>query len=331
MKMPNCCRILACLCAAMTLTVAAAPAAAAAAAEEYPSRPIRIIVPFAAGGAVDSIARVLGQQLSLSTGRPVLVENKPGASANLGADYVAKAAPDGYTVLLAANGLATNVTLFPNMPVNTLRDFAPVAQVGFAPLVLVVSKDSPAKNLKDLISLAKQQPGKLSYASAGNGSSQHLAGEMFKIAAQIDVLHVPYKGGAPALTDLLGGRISYMMQNPLEVLPHIKAQQLHALTVAGNKRLALLPDVPTASEAGLPGFEASVWWGMVVPVKTPQEIVVKLNAEVQKALASPKVREKLGEMGVIISPSTPEQFGAFLKLEIDKWAKVIKTSGIQAD
>ena len=329
MKMPNCCRILACLCAAMTLTVAAAPAAAAA--EEYPSRPIRIIVPFAAGGAVDSIARVLGQQLSLSTGRPVLVENKPGASANLGADYVAKAAPDGYTVLLAANGLATNVTLFPNMPVNTLRDFAPVAQVGFAPLVLVVSKDSPAKNLKDLISLAKQQPGKLSYASAGNGSSQHLAGEMFKIAAQIDVLHVPYKGGAPALTDLLGGRISYMMQNPLEVLPHIKAQQLHALTVAGNKRLAQLPDVPTASEAGLPGFEASVWWGMVVPVKTPQEIVVKLNAEVQKALASPKVREKLGEMGVIISPSTPEQFGAFLKLEIDKWAKVIKTSGIQAD
>ena len=327
MNMPNCCRILACLCAAMTLTAAAGLAAA----EEYPSRPIRIVVPFAAGGAVDSIARVLGQQLSLSTGRPVLVENKPGASANLGADYVAKAAPDGYTVLLAANGLATNVTLFPNMPLNTLRDFAPVAQVGFAPLVLVVSKDSPAKNLKDLISLAKQQPGKLSYASAGNGSSQHLAGEMLKIAAQIDVLHVPYKGGAPALTDLLGGRISYMMQNPLEVLPHIKAQQLHALTVAGNKRLALLPDVPTASEAGLPGFEASVWWGMVVPVKTPQEIVVKLNAEVQKALATPKVREKLGEMGVIISPSTPEQFGAFLKLEIDKWAKVIKTSGIQAD
>ena len=327
MNMPNCCRILACLCAAMTLTAAAGLAAA----EEYPSRPIRIVVPFAAGGAVDSIARVLGQQLSLSTGRPVLVENKPGASANLGADYVAKSAPDGYTVLLAANGLATNVTLFPNMPLNTLRDFAPVAQVGFAPLVLVVSKDSPAKNLKDLISLAKQQPGKLSYASAGNGSSQHLAGEMLKIAAQIDVLHVPYKGGAPALTDLLGGRISYMMQNPLEVLPHIKAQQLHALTVAGNKRLALLPDVPTASEAGLPGFEASVWWGMVVPVKTPQEIVVKLNAEVQKALATPKVREKLGEMGVIISPSTPEQFGAFLKLEIDKWAKVIKTSGIQAD
>ncbi len=327
MNMPNCSRIFACLCAAMTLTTTAALAVA----EEYPSRPIRIVVPFAAGGAVDSIARVLGQQLSLSTGRPVLVENKPGASANLGADYVAKSAPDGYTVLLAANGLATNVTLFPNMPVNTLRDFAPVAQVGYAPLVLVVSKDSPAKTLKDLISIAKQQPGKLSYASAGNGSSQHLAGEMLKIAAQIDVLHVPYKGGAPALTDLLGGRISYMMQNPLEVLPHIKAQQLYALAVAGNKRLALLLDVPTSNEAGLPGFEASVWWGMVVPVKTPQEIVVKLNAEVQKALAAPKVREKLAEMGVIISPSTPEQFGAFLKLEIDKWAKVIKTSGIQAD
>lgn len=315
------------LCASASLALTAKVALA----EEYPSRPIRIVVPFAAGGAVDSIARVIGQQMSLQTGRPVLVENKPGASANLGADYVAKAAPDGYTVLLGANGLATNVTLFPNAPVNTLRDFAPVAQVGYAPLVLVVAKDSPAKTLKELISIAKQQPGKLSYASAGNGSSQHLAGEMLKISAQIDVLHVPYKGGAPALTDLLGGRISYMMQNPLEVLPHIKAGQLRALAVGGVKRLALLPDVPTASEAGLPGYEASVWWGFVAPVKTPQDIVGKLNTEVQKALAAPRVKEKLAEMGVVINPSTPEQFGAFLKLEIDKWAKVIKTSGIQAD
>lgn len=314
-----------CACASLALTAKIADA------EDYPSKPIRIVVPFAAGGAVDLIARVIGQQIALQTGQPVIVENKPGASANLGADYVAKAAPDGYTVLLSANGLATNVTLFPQAPVNTLRDFAPVAQVGYAPLVLVVAKDAPAKSLKELIAIAKQQPGKLSYASAGNGSSQHLGGEMLKISAQIDVLHVPYKGGAPALTDLLGGRISYMMQNPLEVMPHIKAHQLRALTVASAKRLAQLPDVPTASEAGLPGFEASVWWGIVAPVKTPKDIVAKLNAEVLKALGAPKVKEKLNEMGVVIKPSTPEQFGDFLKLEIDKWAKVIKTSGIQAD
>lgn len=314
-----------CTCASLALT------ARVACAEEYPIKPIRIVVPFAAGGAVDAIARVIGQQISLQTGHPVIVENKPGASANLGADYVAKATPDGYTILLSANGLATNVTLFPQAPVNTLRDFAPVAQVGYAPLVLVVPKDSPAKSLKELIAMAKQQPGKLSYASAGNGSSNHLAGEMLKISAAIDVLHVPYKGGAPALTDLLGGRISYMLLNPLEVLPHVKAQQLRALAVSGSKRLALLPDVPTASEAGLPGFEASVWWGIVAPVKTPKEIVAKLNAEVVKALGTPKVKDKLNEMGVVINPSTPEQFGGFLRLEIDKWARVIKTSGIQAD
>ena len=305
--------------------------ASVAGAEEFPSRPIRIVVPFAAGGAVDAIARVVGQQMALQSGHPVLVENKPGASANLGADYVAKAAPDGYTILLSANGLATNVTLFPKSPVNALRDFAPVVQVGYAPLVLVVPKESPAKSLKDLIAMAKQQPGKLNYASAGNGTSGHLASEMLKISAAIDVLHVPYKGGAPALTDLLGGRISYMLLNPVEVLPHIKAGQLRALAVSGSKRLALLPEVPTAGEAGLPGFEASVWWGIVAPVKTPREIVARLNAEAQKAMATAKVKDKLVEMGVVINPGTPEQFGEFLKLEVAKWARVITTSGIQAD
>lgn len=300
-------------------------------AQEYPNKPIKIVVPFAAGGAVDSIARVIGQRLSVQVGQPVLIDNRPGASANLGADIVAKSPPDGYTVLLSANALATNTTLFPNAPFNALRDFAPVAYVGYAPLVLVVPTAFPAKSLKELIALAKQQPGKLNYASAGNGSSQHLAGEMLKISAQIDALHVPYKGGAPALTDLLGGRISYMMQNPIEVLPHIKANQLRPLFVGSSKRLSLLPDTPTASEAGLPGYEATVWWGVVAPVKTPKEVVAKLNAELVKALGDPGVKDKLTEMGVVINPSSPQQLGEFLKLETDKWAKVIKTSGIQAD
>lgn len=313
------------------LWACAALTAGAAQAEEYPSKPIKIVVPFAPGGAVDAIARVVGRQISVQMGQPVFIENKPGASANIGADYVAKAAPDGYTILLAANGLATNMTLFPHVPFNALRDFAPIARVGYAPLVLVVPSEFPAKSLKELIVMAKQQPGKLNYGSAGNGSSNHLAGEMLKISAAIDVMHVPYKGGAPALTDLLGGRISYMLLNPLEVLPHIKSHQLRALAVASTKRLALLPDVPTAGEAGLPGYEASVWWGFVAPVKTPKEFVSKLNAEILKALADPQVKEKLTQMGVIINPSTQEQFGEFLKLEVEKWAKVIKTAGIQAD
>ena len=301
------------------------------AAEEYPVKPVKIVVPFAPGGAVDAIARVIGRQISVQMGQPVFIENKPGASANIGADYVAKAVPDGYTILLAANGLATNVTLFPHTPFNALRDFSPIAKVGFAPLVLVVPTEFQAKSLKDLIAMAKQQPGKLNYASAGNGSSGHLAGEMLKISAAIDVMHVPDQGGAPALTDLLGGRIAYMLLNPLEVLPHIKSQQLRPLAVGSVKRLALLPEVPTASEAGLPGFEASVWWGFAAPAKTPKEHVARLNTEILKALTDPQVKEKLVQMGVIINPSTPAEFGEFLRIETERWAKVIKTAGIQAD
>lgn len=315
----------------LCLCTLAALATSAVQAEDYPTKPIKIVVPFAPGGAVDAIARVIGRQLSVQLGQPVVIENKPGASANIGADFVAKAPPDGYTILLAANGLATNMTLFPHVPFNALRDFAPIARVGYAPLVLVVPSEFPAKSLKDLLVMARQQPGKLNYASAGNGSSNHLAGEMLKISAAIDVMHVPYKGGAPALTDLLGGRISFMLLNPLEVLPHIKGHQLRALAVGSGKRLALLPDVPTAAEAGLPGFEVSVWWGFVAPAKTPKEFVAKLNSEIQKALADPQVNDKLVQMGAIINPSTPEQFGEFLKIEVETWAKVIKTAGIQAD
>ena len=305
--------------------------ASLASAEAYPNKAVKIVVPFAPGGAVDTIARVVGQKMSEQMGQPVIVENHPGASANIGAEIVAKAAPDGYTILLGANGLASNMTLFPKLTFDALRDFAPIGRVGYAPVVLVTPVDSPARSLKDLLAMAKQQPGKLTYASAGNGSSNHLAGEMLKSAAGIDVLHIPYKGGAPALTDLLGGRISYMLLNPVEVLPHVKSGKLRALAVSNDKRLAILPDVPTMAEAGLPGFEASVWWGLAAPAKTPREIVVRLNAELNKALADPAVSAKLMDLGVVLSPGTPEQFGAFLKAEVERWAKVIRSSNIQAD
>jgi tripartite-type tricarboxylate transporter receptor subunit TctC len=302
-----------------------------AGAQSYPNKPLHIVVPFAPGGAVDTIARVIGQRMSEQLGQPVIVDNHPGASANIGAELVAKAAPDGYTVLLGANGLATNMTLFPKLSFNALTDFAPVGRVGYAPVILVTPVGFPAKSLKELLAMAKEQPGKLTYASAGNGSSNHLAGEMLKIAAGIDVLHVPYKGGAPALTDLLGGRISYMLLNPVEVLPHVKSQRLRALAVGSDRRVAIFPDVPTVSEADLPGYEAAVWWGFVAPAKTPKDVIVKLNAELNKAMAEPAVRDKLTELGVVFSPGTPEQFGEFLKAEVDKWARVIKASGIQAD
>jgi len=304
---------------------------AAALADTYPSKPIRIVVPFAAGGAVDVVARAVGQRMSEQMHSPIIVEDKPGASANLGAEYVAKASPDGYTVLLGANGLATNMTLFHNLGFNTEKDFAPIARVGYAPLVLVVPASSPIKTLKDLIAAAKAQPGALSYGSAGNGGAAHLASELLKLKAGIDVLHVPYKGGAPAMTDLLGGRISFMINNPVEVLAQVKSGHLRALAVASTKRIAMLPDVPTFSEAGLPGYAASVWWGLVAPAQTPKDIVARLSSEALKALEDEGVRQKLSNLGAVVDPAGPEEFGRFLKEEIDKWAGVIKTAGIHAD
>src|SRR5437016_10293082 len=256
-------------------------------AQPYPNRPIKIIAPYAAGGAVDIVARTVGQPLAEALKQPVIVDNRPGASANIGMEIAVKAAPDGYTLLMASNGIATNMALFPNLAFDGRRDFAPIAKIGYAPLVIVVPASSPAKSFKDLIAMAKAKPGDLTYASAGNGSSGHLAGELLKSTAKIDVLHVPYKGGAPAITDLLGERISFMPINPVEVIAHIRAGRLRALAVASDKRLPLLPDVPTVAEAGLAGYEASVWWGLVTPAKTPPEIVRQLNAETNKVLANP--------------------------------------------
>ncbi len=300
-------------------------------AQPYPSRPIKIVVPYAAGGAVDIVARTIGQPLSEALKQPVIVDNRPGASANIGMELVAKAAPDGYTLLMASNGIATNMALFPQLAFDGRRDFAPVARIGYAPLVIVVPATSPVKSLKELIAMAKAEPGKLTYASAGNGSSGHLAGEFLKSTAKIDVLHVPYKGGAPAITDLLGERISFMPINPVEVIAHIRAGRLRALAVASDKRFPLLPDVPTAAEAGLPGYEASVWWGLVAPAKTPPEVVRQLNAETNKSLADAAMANKLAELGVVVTPGTPDQFAAFIKSQTELWSGVIKAAGIQPD
>jgi tripartite-type tricarboxylate transporter receptor subunit TctC len=305
--------------------------ALAANAQTYPSKPIRIIVPYAAGGAVDIIARIIGQPLSEQLKQAVIVDNRPGASANIGMELAAKAAPDGYVLLMASNGIATNMALFPTITFNGRRDFAPIARVGFAPLVIVVPASSSAKSLKDLIAMAKAEPGKLTYASAGNGSSSHLAGELLKSSAKIDVLHVPYKGGAPAITDLLGERISFMPINPVEVIAHIRSGRLRALAVGSDKRVPLLPDVPTVAEAGLPGFEATVWWGLVAPAGTPAEIIATLNADTNKALGDPAIVNKLAELGVVISTGTPDQFARFIQAQTELWSGVIKAAGIKPD
>jgi tripartite-type tricarboxylate transporter receptor subunit TctC len=312
-----------------TIALGAVLSPPAATAQSYPAKAIRVVVPFAAGGAVDTVARVVGQRVSEQVGQPVLVENKPGGHANIGADFVAKAPPDGYTVLLGANGLAANMTLHKDIPFDTLRDFAPVAGVGYAPLVFVVPVTSPAKTLQEFIALARAKPGAMTYGTAAAGGSGHLATELLKSEARFDALHVPYKGGAPALTDLIGDRISFMLINPIEAAPHVKSGKLRALAVSSTNRLPMLADVPTFKEAGVPGFEASVWWGFVVPAKTPHEIVVRLQGEIRKALEYPAVRERLESLGAVVEPTDAAAFGMFLKSEIDKWARVIKAAKIE--
>jgi len=324
---------------ARALFVAAAAAAAAVAlagaskvcAQEYPARPLHMVVPFAAGGAVDIVARIVGQALSERVRQPIVVENKPGASSNIGMDAVAKAAADGYTLLMASNGLATNNALFAQLPFDARRDFVAVARVGYAPLVFAVPASSPYRSLAALVADAKANPGKLTYGTAGNGTSGHLAGELFKSAAGIDALHVPYKGGAPAISDLLGERLAFMPINPIEVLALVKAQKLRVLAVASDRRLAYLPDVPTAAEAGVPGFDATVWWGIVAPAKTPPAIVTRLNDEVNAALRDPAVAKRLEDAGVVVTPQTPEQFAQFVAAQTELWSRVVRGSGIKPD
>jgi tripartite-type tricarboxylate transporter receptor subunit TctC len=300
-----------------------------ACAQEYPSKPIRLIVPFAAGGGNDNIARLLGKRLAESLGQPLVIDNRAGAGGALGAELAAKAAPDGYTLFLGGVGShAVNPNLRKNLPYDPIRDFAPVALLASAPLVLVVHPSVPAHTLAEFIALARAHPGALNYASNGNGTSSHLAAVMFEAAAGVKMVHVPYKGLAPALTDLLSGQVQLMFSSVVAILPHIKSGRLRGLAVTGSARLPLLPELPTVAESGFPGYEASSWYGILAPAHTPEPIVAKLNAEMARALAQPEMRATLLAEGAEPIGGTPQQFGAYIRSEKERMGKLIREAGI---
>ena len=301
------------------------------AAAQYPSKPIKIVVPYPPGGFNDTLGRTLAAKFTEAWGQPSFVENKPGGNTLIGTDFVAKSPPDGYTLLVVAFPFAVTPSLTKQMPYDTLRDFAPIVLAAQSPNLLVVNPQVPVKTVGELIALAKAQPGKLSYASTGNGSSNHISMELFKSMAGVDIVHIPYKGSAPAVSDLLGGQLAVMFDNVPNVLPQVKAGRLRALGTSGTKRTPLAPDVPTVAEAGVPGYEVTVWFGLVAPAGTPREIVQKLNAEVLKILAMPDVRERFLAQGVEPVGSTPEQFGEHIRAQMSKWSKVVQDAGVKAE
>jgi len=304
---------------------------ASAAAQDYPNRPVRMVVPYAAGGGVDIVARAVSQELAKGIGQPVIVENRTGAGSNIGSDFVAKAAPDGYTLLMASPANAINMSLYRKMPYDTQRDLAPVALVGAVPSVLVVNPALPAKTVAELVALAKEKPGSLNYGSGGSGTSEHLSAEMFKSLAAIDLVHVPYKGGANAMTDVIGGQLSLMFTNMLGAMPHIRSGKLKAIAIADSRRSPSLPEVQTFAEAGFKDFEVLVWWGVMAPARTPAPVVTYLNREIVAALGAPELRERLDGMGARIIGGTPEQFGVFVAAEIVRWARAVQVSGATQD
>ena len=301
-------------------------------AQAYPAKTVRIVVPFAAGSTTDILGRTVAQKLNERLGQQFIVDNRPGAGGNIGSDVVAKAAPDGYTLLVsAASTLAINASLYSNMPYDTATAFAPLSRIAMVTNVLVVHPSLPAKSVKELIAFAKARPGQLNFASGGSGGTAHLSGELFKTLAGIDMVHVAYKGGSAAMPDVLGGFVPLIFDGLPQSLPYIKAGRLRALGVTTAKRSPALPDVPTIAEAGVPGYEAVAWFGAVAPARTPREIVIKLNTEIVGILNSPDVRERLAAQGAETAPTTPDEFAAFIKEEMVKWAKVIKATGARAD
>lgn len=302
-------------------------------AQDYPSRPIQLIVPFSAGGAVDSVARLVAQKLGERLGKPVVVENKPGASGNIGANQVARAPADGYTLLMAAvTNYAINAPLFPaQVTYNFEKDLTPVAIVGNVPLMLVVNPGVPATSLRQFIDLAKAKPGFYTFASSGNGSTEHLAGELFMKLAGVDMLHVPYKGGAPAVADVMGGQVTAMVATTPNVLPNVKANKLRALVIAMPARISQAPDVPTAAESGLAGFEVASVYGIEAPAGTPPAVIAKLASEIEAVVALPETRERLQQIGVEASYSGPAEAGRRVQGEFAKWGKVIKDANIKVE
>ena len=298
----------------------------------YPTKPIRFVVPYPAGGPLDTVARLLGQRVSESVGQPVVVDNKPGAGGNIGADAVAKSMPDGYTILMGAVAThAINPTLYASIPYDAARDFIPVTQIASTPNVLVVNPSVPAANVREFIAYAKANPGKLNFGSGSTGSAGHLAGELFKTQAGLEMTHVPYKGAAPAMNDLIGGQIQLMFDNLASALGQVRAGRVRALAVTTPRRSALAPDLPTIAESGLPGFDINTWFGIFVPANTPREVVDRLHAEFARALAMPDVKERMLTLGAEPVGNTPAEFAAYIRAEGDKYARVIKASGAKAD
>ncbi len=301
-------------------------------AQSYPTKPITIIVPFSAGGTTDILARVVGLHMSATLGQPVIVDNRAGAGGNIGGQAAARANADGYTIFMGTVGThAINQSLYKKMPFDPIKDFAPLSRVAMVPNLLVANPGQPYKSVKELIAYAKANPGKVNFASAGNGSSIHLSGELFKQMTGVDMQHVPYKGSAPAVADLLGGQTSIMFDNMPSAIPHVKGGKLRALAVTTATRSPALPDVPTIAEAGGPGYEATSWFGLLAPTGTPPAVVAQLNAAILKALADPEVKKKLAEQGAEAHGETPDQFAAFIKSETAKWGKVVQASGASLD
>ena len=299
---------------------------------KYPAKPVRVIVGFAAGGAVDVQARVVAQRLSETLGQTFIVENRPGADGILGSDFVAKSAPDGYTVAYVSAGHAMNSILHAKtLPYHAIKDFAPVSLVAQGPLTLVVNRALPVNGLKELVALAKARPGQLNFASSGSGGTMHLAGELLKSIAKIDIVHVPYKGGAPALTDVLGGQIEMTFVGAPASMPFIRSGRLKVLAVTTTKRSVALPDVPTVAELGFPGYELAAWYGVLAPARTPAAIVNQLSGDIAKALAVADVREKLLALGIEPVGSTPAEFGTHLANEIARWAPIIAKAGVKVE
>jgi len=313
---------------AAALLALAVPAGAA----DYPSRPVTLVVAFPPGGPSDVLARIVGKQMEQLLGAPFIIENRPGAGGNIAADSVAHANADGYTLLMGNNGiLATNESLYKKLTYSPQKDFIPITLIGTQANVLVVNPDVPAHSLTELIALAKAQPGKLNFASSGHGAAAHLAGELFKTEAKIDIVHVPYKGAAPALQDVIAGHDQMMFATAASVIGHIKGGKVRALAVTTLKRTKALPDLPTMDEAGLKGFEASTWHGLVAPVGTPPQVIAALHDAAIKALADPGVQASLARLGVDIVGDTPQEFDAYIKAEIPKWTAIVKASGATLD
>ena len=301
-------------------------------AQNYPTKPITIVVPFAAGGTTDILARLVGQHLSTELGQPVVVENKAGAGGNIGAAYAAKAPADGHTLFMGTVGThAINAALYKKLPYDPIKDFAPLSRVAMVPNLLVAHPSQPYKTVQEMIAYAKANPGKINFGSPGNGSSPHLSGELFKSLAKVDMVHVPYKGSAPAVSDLLGNQIAIMFDNLPSVIPHVRAGKLRAIAISTAKRSADLPNVPTIAEAGVPGYEATSWFGMFAPAATPAPVLAKISAALSKVLANAEVKKKIDDQGGEPANETPAQFADFIQKETQKWGKVVKESGASLD